>query len=224
MESKKSEQKDLERKTPSRMWIGLMFACAVVLVAFEWRTFEIDYNAAGNWSPPDLIEEEIIPISRIKPPPPPPPPKSVIEFKIVEEITEPLPELELPDLELEEEPPVEEISNPVEVIDEERIYMSAEVMPGFPGGDEAFYEYLRDNLKYAKEALHAGVSGKVHLQFVVAKDGSITDVQVLDGPGYGLNEEALRVISNMPNWSPGKQNGIPVKVEYKLPISFSSPR
>jgi TonB family protein len=100
------------------------------------------------------------------------------------------------------------------------IFMVVEHMPEFVGGMEGLGKYLGDNLVYPKEAVANKVTGTVFVSFIVNADGSVSDVQVLKGIGSGCNEEALRVVQNMPAWLPGKQSGQPVAVRYSLPIRF----
>lgn len=102
----------------------------------------------------------------------------------------------------------------------EIIFTVVEQHPEFTGGIGALQKYLRKNLQYPPAAKAAGVSGRVFTNFVVRSDGRITDVQILKGIGSGCDEEAVRVVSAMPNWQPGKQSGQPVNVKYNLPISF----
>jgi protein TonB len=96
----------------------------------------------------------------------------------------------------------------------------AEVMPEFPGGKEALFAYIGKNLKYPEQAVEEGVEGVVFVTFVVEADGKITGVKVLRGIGFGCEEEAVRVVRGMPNWTPGKQLGKPVRVKYNLPIRY----
>ncbi|MFN9326632.1 MAG: energy transducer TonB [Flavobacteriales bacterium] len=96
----------------------------------------------------------------------------------------------------------------------------AEVMPEFPGGKEALFAYLGKNLKYPEQAVEEGIEGVVYVTFVVEVDGSITGVKVLRGIGGGCDEEAVRVVRSMPNWTPGMQAGKPVRVKYNLPIRY----
>jgi TonB family protein len=103
----------------------------------------------------------------------------------------------------------------------EAIFTTVEQQPGFPGGNQACATYLRTNIKYPAEARKNKIQGRVITSFVVMKDGSIGDVKVLNGIGYGADEEAVRVIKNMPKWYPGMQNGHPVNVQYTMPISFT---
>lgn len=93
--------------------------------------------------------------------------------------------------------------------------------PEFAGGTKAFTKYMERNLRYPSQAQEDGIQGKVFLSFVVEKDGSITDVKVLRGIGFGCDEEAMKVIKKSPMWKPGKNKGIPVRVRYNMPINFN---
>ena len=100
-------------------------------------------------------------------------------------------------------------------------FVTVEQQPEYPGGMDALRQFLSRNLNYPKLAASAGVAGRVYISFVVNTDGSLTDVQVLKGIGFGCDEEALRVIHKMPHWKPGKQSGRAVRVKYNLPVSFT---
>ncbi len=93
-------------------------------------------------------------------------------------------------------------------------------MPTFPGGNMALMKYIRDNTRYPAEALQAGISGVVVIQFTVEADGSITNATILTSPNKSLSDEALRVVHNMPDWIPGEENGLPVPVRYCIPVVF----
>ncbi|SMB86595.1 TonB family protein [Hymenobacter roseosalivarius DSM 11622] len=99
-------------------------------------------------------------------------------------------------------------------------FLTAEVMPDFVGGPEALRRYMQRNLRFPSQAASAAVSGRVYISFTVNADGSISDVAVIKGLGYGTDEEAIRVISKMPPWSPGRQNDHAVPVRYTMPITF----
>lgn len=109
------------------------------------------------------------------------------------------------------EPPKEE---------ETKVFDVVEQMPTFPGGTGALMQYLSSNIRYPAVAEENGVQGRVILQFVVEKDGSITDVKVLKSVDPSLDKEAIRVTKSMPKWIPGKQNGSAVRVKYTLPVVF----
>lgn len=103
---------------------------------------------------------------------------------------------------------------------EDEIFTTVEQNPEFPGGIKEMYSFIGKNLKYPSAAQRANVSGKVFAKFVVEKDGSLGDVQILKGIGFGCDEEAQRVLKSMPKWNPGKQNGRNVRVFFTMPISF----
>ena len=100
-------------------------------------------------------------------------------------------------------------------------FTSVDKVPSYPGGMQAFYKYLGGSIKYPKEAADKKVEGKVFMQFVVEKDGSLNDIKVISGPGSGTNEEALRVLKSSPKWNPSLVKGKPVRVMFHLPIAFS---
>ena len=94
-------------------------------------------------------------------------------------------------------------------------------MPSFPGGVADMQNYLVNHIIYPGEAREISIQGTVYLSFIVEPDGSITSITILRGIGGGCEEEALRVVKNMPNWVPGKQNGHPVRVQLTLPVKFT---
>lgn len=184
------------------------------------------------------------PVDKTAPPPPPPaeppppPVRSAIKFtppvvKKDEEIRDEEPPPVVEDIKVEvaavtvegdEDAPID-IEEPVigegnAVVEEEAVYFSVEEAPSFPGGMANIGKYIGKNLKYPTQARDAGIQGRVIVSFIVEKDGSVTDVKVLQGIGNGCDEEAIRVIKLMPPWTPGKQNGKPVRVQYNLPIAF----
>ena len=103
---------------------------------------------------------------------------------------------------------------------ENKVFDVVEQMPSFPGGPAALMSYLSENVKYPVVAQENGVQGRVVVSFVVEKDGSITDVNVVRSVDPSLDKEAARVVKSMPNWIPGKQNGSAVRVKYNVPVAF----
>ncbi|GAB4049301.1 M56 family metallopeptidase [Spirosoma litoris] len=101
------------------------------------------------------------------------------------------------------------------------VFTVVEEVPEFPGGMSELGKYLMKNLRYPADARKAHVDGQVFIQFVVTETGDIQQLRILKGIGFGCNEEAVRVVSQMPKWRPGKQNGKPVAVQYNLPIQFT---
>ena len=104
--------------------------------------------------------------------------------------------------------------------EENKVFDVVEQMPSFPGGQAALMDYLNNNIKYPVIAEENGIQGRVIVQFVVGKDGHISDVKVAKSVDPSLDKEAVRVVSTMPRWIPGKQNGQSVRVKYTLPVTF----
>ena len=102
----------------------------------------------------------------------------------------------------------------------DKVLEKAEVMPEYPGGEQAMMQFVADNVKYPQDAIDKEISGRVLVSFVVEKDGSIGDVKVVKGIGGGCDEEAVRVVNAMPKWKPGMDKGNPVRVSYIMPFTF----
>ena len=217
MEQKKSEKANLENKRTIFLEIGFVLALAVVLVAFEYKSYDkVEYSNIERMV--DDTPEEIIPITeqKVKPPPPKPPPQVTI-INVVEDDVDVEDDIEI-DIEFDED---EEMAEFEFVVEEEEIVLVVENMPEFPGGEAAMYKFIGKNIEYPRMAKESGISGRVYVTFVVERDGSVTDVKILRGIGGGCDEEAVRVIKKMPRWSPGKQRGKPVRVQYRMPIKFT---
>lgn len=102
----------------------------------------------------------------------------------------------------------------------EPVFTVVENMPQFPGGEAARFKYMMENVIYPETAKEQGIQGTVYVSFIVEKDGSITNTKVKRGVEKSLDKEALRVVSTMPKWSPGTQEGKSVRVQFNMPISF----
>ena len=109
---------------------------------------------------------------------------------------------------------------PITTADGKKIYVSVEKDPGFRGGLNNFYRYLSDNIRYPPDAQRNHIQGKVFLTFVIETDGSLSNVTVVRGVSADIDAEAIRVVKASPKWTPGLQNGVPVRVSYTMPISF----
>lgn len=220
-DKKKAPKAELESKKTIFIEIGLVIALAAVLFAFEWKSYEkTELNLAAMVG--DDTPEEMVEITQHeKPPPPPKPPQTTSLIEIVEDDVEIEDEIEI-DVEADQETEVAEYIPVEEEVEEEeaQIFTVVESMPGFPGGEGARIKYLNDNIKYPQMARESGIQGRVFVTFVVERDGSVTDVRVLRGIGGGCDEEAVRVIKNMPKWNAGKQRGKPVRVQFNMPILF----
>ena len=114
----------------------------------------------------------------------------------------------------------ETTSTPTKEASNNKIYDVVEQMPTFPGGPEALFKYLSENIKYPVVAEENGIQGRVIVTYVVEKDGSISDVRVVKSVDPSLDKEAQRVVKSMPRWIPGKQNGSAVRVKYTVPVTF----
>lgn len=115
---------------------------------------------------------------------------------------------------------IRDISTETKPVETEKVYTYVEQPPSFPGGEAELANYLRANIKYPQSAKETGIQGRVYLEFIVARNGEITDVKVLRGLQYECDKEAMRVVKSMPKWTPGKQNGHTVTVKFTLPVVF----
>lgn len=224
MEVKKSPKADLENKKSVFMQIGLAVTLAIVLIAFEWSTTDVD---ASQFEMVEELEaeEEIMPITRqeeVKPPPPPPPPKVADVLNIVEDDVELDEELDIEDTEMDEDTEIDfsDLAMEEEESDDAPVFFIVEDMPEFPGGEEALRKYIAQSVKYPVIAQENGIQGRVYVSFVVNTKGKVTDVKIARGVDPNLDKEAIRVVNAMPAWKPGKQRGKAVKVSYTVPINF----
>ncbi len=222
-DTRKTPKADLESKKGLFFEIGMVIALLVVFAAFQWKSYD-KRTVNLMQRQVDDTPEEIIPITEQKvKPPPPPPPKQVTQIKIVDDDVEVEDDIDI-DAEADEETQMEEYVPPVEdeeEIKEQEIFTVVESMPEFPGGMGALMTYLAKHIKYPPLAKESGIQGKVFINFVVEPDGSISNVKVLRGIGGGCDEEAVRVVKNMPKWKPGMQRGKPVRVSFNLPVKFT---
>ena len=223
MQLKKNPQASLEDKKLTYVLIGLVFVLSICYVAFEWTEKEVTkYEVVDTEF---LFEDEIDIQQTTQETPPPPPPPAVQEVEVLNVVEDDV-ETETIEINTEDEKDVEvviapPVEAPVEEEEEEEIFMVVESMPEFPGGQQALFKYLAENVKYPVIAQENGIQGRVICQFVVNKDGSIVDVVVVRSSGEpSLDKEALRVINSMPKWKPGKQRGKPVRVKYTVPVNF----
>lgn len=225
MEAKKSPKADLEKKKGLFLEIGLVATLAIVLLAFNIKSYdqkEIEIIQNHIDGPEELDVE----ITRPDEPPPPPPEPEVVtptELNVVADNVE-VADVDINAEDDQNQAQQEYVAPVVETVEEdvkdEEIFVSVEKMPEFPGGEEKLYKYLRDNLKYPDMATQQNIQGKVYVQFVVEKDGSIANPKVLRDIGGGCGDEALRVVRAMPKWNPGIQRTKKVRVQYTLPVNF----
>ena len=224
-EVKKSPKANLEVHRSTFILMGLVVGLSLLFFAFEWstQTRKLDETVLVQ----DVLAEEEIEITRREttppPPPPPPEPETPEIIEVVEEKVETKLEIKTEDDQSQRQmqtyvPPPPPKPKQEEVTEE--IFVVVEDQPLFPGGNAAMMKFLSDNIKYPVIAQENNIQGRVICNFVVEKDGSITDVQVVRGVDPSLDREAVRVIQQMPRWKPGKQRGQAVRVRFTLPVVF----
>lgn len=224
-EIKKTKDADMGHHRYTFLLMGIVLALSVLFFAFEWstKTKKMDESIVVQ----DIVAEEEIVVTRQDntppPPPPPPEPEAPEEIDVVDEKVETVFKIDVEDNQRQRQtqiyvpppPPVKQ-----EEAEEEEIFTVVEDKPMFPGGEAALMKYLHDNIRYPVVAQENGIQGRVTCNFVVEKDGSITDVQIVRGVDPSLDREAIRVIQSMPLWTPGKQRNVPVRVRFTLPVTF----
>jgi protein TonB len=222
---KKYERADINRQHTLFLQVGLSVSLAIILLAFSYAPKEDDTSSMETGSV-IIEEEEMIPqTNQAKPPPPPPPPPpEVVEVEDDIEV-EDQPDLFDSEMDVDVDIETQAYIPEAPVIKKEEpkepeIFVVVEQMPEFPGGEKALYEFLAKNIKYPAVAKENGIEGKVYIKFVVNEDGSVSQAQIVRGIGGGCDEEALKVVKQMPKWKPGKQRGKTVKVWYTLPVYF----
>ena len=113
------------------------------------------------------------------------------------------------------------VLNSGKVLKSDSIFFLTEVMPQFPGGDNGLYQYLKKNVVYPALAKVQKIQGRVYIEFIIERDGSVSHVKVTRGIGGGCDQEAARVVAQMPKWTAGKMKDNPVRVQYTLPVKFT---
>ncbi len=223
MELKKNPKVDLQNKRSILLEIGLIVALAVVIGAFLYTPKEVRVEKIDmNYGP---VEEEITEITRQDQKPPEPPKKTEITvitdiLNIVTNDTKITTDIGFAEFE-EDIEIVQQVAVQEEEIEEEQIFYKVETMPSFMGGDlTTFRNWVQGKVKYPQLAQENNISGRVLLMFVVEKDGTLTNIEVLQTPDSSLSEEAIRVLKTSPKWEPGKQRNQSVRVKYTLPIDF----
>lgn len=230
METKKYPNVDLERFHNLFAEFGLVLALGFCLFLFTWKT-PVKQVEDMKGVVVQEVESEIIPITRqepVRPPEPPPPPKVVEVLNIVSNDVEIKEELKVEDTEADATTLIDvaPIINTAVAHDaekeenEEPIFFIVEEMPEFPGGELALRKFIAESLVYPVIAQENGIQGKVYVNFVVGKDGRVSNAVVIRSVDPALDKEALRVINSLPRWKPGLQRGEPVRVSFSVPISF----
>ncbi|MFL2603636.1 MAG: energy transducer TonB [Flavobacteriaceae bacterium] len=231
MQPKKNEKVDLTKNSSLYFAIGLSFILLVSWQAIEWKTYKKTYGyEALNVDDDD--DEEIPITEQIKtpPPPPPPPPPAPEVIEIVEDEEE-VEETVIESTETDEEEIVEIVEVEEEEVDIDVPFAVIEDVPIFPGCErvkkserrncfqERMNKHIRKNFRYPEIAQEMGIQGRVYVNFIISKDGSITNIR-MRGPDKNLEAEAQRIISKLPKMTPGKQRGRAVRVPFSIPITF----
>lgn len=224
MDKRKTEKADLESKRTLFIEIGLVVSLAITLFAFEWKKYDIQKVEIEQRQDIEVMEEIVLQTEqKEKTPPPKQIQASTTILNVVKNDIEIETEIII-DVEVDEDLEIEEYI-PIEIeeeeIVEEEIFMIVENQPEFPGGEAELYKFIRDNVKYPQLAKETGIQGTVYVQFVVEKDGKISNVKALRKIGGGCDEEAVRVVKSMPTWKPGSQRGRTVRVSFTLPVKFT---
>lgn len=223
MEIKKTPKADLQNKRTLLLEIGLVVSLFLVILAFwytpkEHKIEKLDLQTA-------IVEEQIVEITRQDQKPPEAPKK--VEVKVIADLLQVVTNdtkitTEVDFTEFDENTDfVQTVEVAEEVVEEDQPFLIAETMPSFQGGDlNTFRAWVQQNVRFPQIALENGIQGRVVLSFVIEKDGRLTNIQVLQTPDRSLSEEAIRVLSKSPKWSPGKQRNQVVRVKYTLPVDF----
>lgn len=217
MKKRKNPKVDNDKVRRSFTILGLNLVAGFVLAAFTYGNVNVEKQPTQHISHNENFEieyEEVKPIENT----PPPPPMVIIPPEIPEEIKE---------VENEEIPPISQVTPPlpppikVTVVEvTPPIVDFPDVEAEFPGGAAAMMKWINDNISYPETSIEMNEQGRVFLQFVVEKDGSITNVKVDRGVSGDLDREAKRVIRNMPKWAPGEIDGRTIRARCRLPINF----
>lgn len=221
MEIKKSFKADLRNKRGLLLEIGVVLALVLVISAFTYAPKEYRIEQVELSYVPDDVE--MIDVTRDRPRETQPRkievriPSQVIQ--VVDNNTKMETDIDMSIFNNDE--PIEFVVPAPEPAVEDEIFLVAETMPSFMDGTiETFRAWVMQNVKFPQIAADNNIQGRVVLSFVIDKDGRLTDIEVLQSPDRSLSEEAIRVLSKSPKWSPGKQRNQTVRVKYTLPVEF----
>ena len=230
---RKTEHADLEHKKSIFLEIGLIVSLGVVFVLMELN-FKSERTAEIQGRYEVSPEEEMVPITRQEQKAPPPPKNYAVMdiLNIVDDEVSLEEELEILDSETNQDEEVELVEMPDvgfnEEEGEEPIFIVVEEMPVFrpeicknaEEGKVELMKYISKSIRYPVVAAENGIQGRVYVTFVVSVQGTVTDVMLTRGVHPALDKEAIRVVQLLPGFSPGKQRGKPVRVQYSVPINF----
>lgn len=231
MELKKNPKADLRRNSGLYFVLGLAVVLGIVLLAFEWKTYDEVNNYDISMDVEELLDEEVPMTEQLKTPPPPPPPAAPEVIEVVEDEEE-VEETIIESTETSQEEEVIEVEDVVVEEIEEDIdvpFAVIEDVPVFPGCEgasdkracfnEMMQKHIRKNFRYPEIAQEMGIQGRVSVMFTIQKDGSIGNIR-MRGPDKNLEAEAQRIIEALPKMTPGMQRGRAVRVPFSIPIMF----
>lgn len=226
MDIKKTKNADLESKKLTSFLIGYILVFAVIFVAFEWTEKKVDMKTYSQGTA-ENVDEEVIDYTRQQAPPPPPAPMIAQDILTLVDTDVDIEEVEVKETESTEETKVDTrvfdanaTYGDGEAVEEDIPFAMMENPPTFPGGEAKLLEWVSKNIEYPKVAKNRGDKGRVTVSFVIDKTGKVINGKIERGVSAELDTEALRIVSIMPNWTPGKQGGKTVRVKYILPITF----
>ncbi|MDC1060726.1 energy transducer TonB [Flavobacteriaceae bacterium] len=232
MQLKKNPNADLTKNSSLYFAVGLAVVLFISWQAIEWKTYDKSGYGYEALNVDDDDDEEVPITEPMKAPPPPPPPPAPEVLEVVEdeeEVEETIIEstetdqeeiVEVEDVEVEDD--FDDVDVPFAVIEDVPIYPGCEKVAKSERRacfQDQINKHIRKNFRYPEIAQEMGIQGRVYVNFVIAKDGSITNVR-MRGPDKNLEKEAARIISKLPSMTPGKQRGRPVRVPFSIPITF----
>ena len=233
MQPKKNPKVDLTTNSSLYFVIGLSFILFVTWQAIEWKTYDKSLYGYEALNIDDEDEEEIPITEQLKTPPPPPPPPPAPEVIEIVEDEEEVEETVIESTETDEDEviEVEDVEIEEEDFDVDVPFAVIEDVPIFPGCEKVskserrncfqqkMNKHIKKNFRYPEIAQEMGIQGRVYVNFIIAKDGNITNIR-MRGPDKNLEKEAQRIIGRLPQMTPGKQRGRPVRVPFSIPITF----
>lgn len=235
MEIKKTKKADLEGGKSTGLLIGFIVGLAALFACFEYTTKEYAETGIVFSTASMPFEDEVVPLTQqifMNTPPPPANVPTVAEVIDIVDNNEDISEEKIEESESTTEaitvssahqgPAVIAPMGPTieQTGEDDNIFEVVETQPSFPGGMDKLMQWLSKNLRYPASAQESNIQGRVVCQFVVNKDGSIVEPKVIKSVDPALDKEAIRVVSSMPKWSPGKQRGKAVRVRFTLPVTF----
>jgi protein TonB len=225
MEAKKNPGKELGLQRNKFFLVGLLISISLAITAFEWRSVK-ENKPSRDYTPVETETIYITPITSIDLPKVPTPRAQQLPIKSNSVMLSDLDEIdnqvhadEIPIFEFD---PTPIASSPIieeSVKEVDTVFFAVEKQPEPANGFPSFYQYLSKNLKYPKQAKKIGTEGKVIIEFIVNKNGELSDLKIISGIGSGCDDEALRVLA-LTKWAAGKQRGRPVRVKMVMPIYF----